>query len=103
MKPKQIQKIQEKPWKLHEKFEIHKDQDHSQNLMVSYKSEVKKDGLINLNIDEFLDLNYQIWWFISWLKLKKMIINFQIQIVKDEKDDNNEFLNSNKLKRRWIS
>ena len=29
-----------------------------------------------------------------------MIINFQIQIVKDEKDDNNEFLNSNKLKRR---
>lgn len=103
LKPKQIQKIQEKPWKLHEKFEIHKDQDHSQNLMVSYKSEVKKYGLINLNIDEFLDLNYQIWWFISWLKLKKMIINFQIQIVKDEKDDNNEFLNSNKLKRRWIS
>ena len=26
-------------------------------------------------------------------------MNFQIQIVQDEKDDNNEFLNSNKLKR----
>lgn len=85
MKPKQIHKIQEKPWKLHEKFQIHKDQDQSQNLIVSYKLEVKKYGLINLNIDEFLDLNYQIWCFISWLKLKKMIMNFQIQIVKDER------------------